>query len=355
MKKYLLSLLVCVGMLIITCGNEPPEGFYNGTPEDDSLIQSQLDNLPEFLNTIDQFIDSYIPISIAPVSFPVADSYFRADSPIVKQHIDSCALYLSDTNRYVDFWYAKDTTCTVYLYDTFNVVSLMHVDTIFTGHYDSLIIDTVKHDTIRLLKTLEIEHPTGSDAYTTEDIVGEGKRLIFLEPKRDTVVDSENGDTTYPIIEPWEWVLKRISYGIYYFPNSGGEHPSIYSAVIYRSAVDEVDTIIVSSYDTTYTGHAMDRLRSPDSLLTFAPGETLLVLLTIYGNFTANDCVFFVSCGGKNRTQLGSNGSGEVVIDPSLSGIQNLYIEVITQDSYYYVTPNKGYQAIVWLIPIKVE
>jgi len=55
MKKSLLSLLMIVGMLLITCGNEPPEEFYNGTPEDSTAIQTLLDNNPELQVGTDMF------------------------------------------------------------------------------------------------------------------------------------------------------------------------------------------------------------------------------------------------------------------------------------------------------------
>jgi hypothetical protein len=45
-------------------------------------------------------------------------------------------------------------------------------------------------------------------------------------------------------------------------------------------------------------------------------------------------------------------GSGGVLLTGS--GIVNLYIEVINDLTYYYVVPDKGYDAAVWLIPINI-
>ncbi len=345
MKRYLLSLLVGAGVLFITCGNEPPEGFYNGTPQDDSLIQAQLDAHPEFLNTVDQFVENYIPFTMPSVDFPGVDSYFRVDSPLVKQHIDSCALSISDSSRFADFWYAKDTTCTVYLWDTFSVISKMHEDIRYVGHYDSVIIDPGTGETLAMkLKTMDtIINPGPGTAYQTKNIVGEGTRLIFLEPKRDSVNN---------LIEPREWVLKRVSYGIYYFPNRGGVVASIYNVVFYNENLGISDTVWYSSYDTTYTGHAMNRLRAVDSLLTYPANETLFARVSISPAELQNDYFYFVSLGGQKRVQL-VDGTGSFVITGQ--GIENLYIEAVAKDSYYYVTPNKGYSAVVWLIPVRVE
>jgi hypothetical protein len=212
MKKRLLGLLAVAVMCLVTCGNESPEPFYEGTPEDDEQIDAILtDDYPQLLNTINGFVDTYIPLNIPDVAWADQDRIFRADSPIIKQHIDSCRFVFVDTNRFYDRWYTKDTACTVYLIDTFMVESWAHVDLRVIGHYDSLYIGPTG-DTNWVLRTVDSIIPTGADAYDMEDIEGDGRRLIFLEPLRSTTpdIDPETGDTTYAIIEPFEWQLRRI-------------------------------------------------------------------------------------------------------------------------------------------------
>jgi len=354
MKKYIPGLLVIIGMLVITCGNEPPEKLYEGTPEDSLAVLSILNSHPELLKTDDLFIEDYIPVILDPVTFPVADSFFRADSPLVKRDIDSCALSLTVSTRFQDLWFTKDTTCTVTLYDTFTVIPKMHVDKKYTGHYDSALVDTtvIPWDTIAwVLHTIDID--TIPDYDTEENIQAEGLRRLFLEPERDTTVDTETGDTLIEIKEPFQWQLRRISYGTYWFPNKGADVPYIYRIILKPKSGVGSDTILASNYDTLYTGHVMNRLRSPDSLLQYPAGETLGVTVTVAGTIETGNCLFFASCDDTNRVQL-DKAIGNMVISGDEGKIVNLYFEVVVKDSYYYKKPNKGYNATVWLIPIKI-
>lgn len=360
MKKRLLGLLVSIACaFLITCGNEPPEEFYEGTPEDDAQIDSILTNAyPQLLNTIDGFIDAYIPVTLPNIIIEDRDRIFRADSPLIKQHIDSSKYVFSDTNRMYDRWYTKDTACTVYLIDTFMVESKVHTDLWIIGHYDSIYIGPTG-DTNYVLNTIDTIIPTGDSADVSEAVEGNGRRLIFLEPLRSTVptIDEETGDTIgYAIIEPFQWQLRRISYGSYYYPTYGTDVPAVNRILIEHGS--DVDTILSSSYDTTYTGHVMNRFKAIDSLLEYTAGETLEVTIEIDDTVQVNDARFYATCAGDTpcRVQLPNIVAGGTGFLPiSGQGIVNIYFEVVFMNSYYYVNPNQGYFATVWLIPIRVN
>jgi hypothetical protein len=361
MKKRLLGFLLIASMCFITCGNEPPEEFYEGTPEDDAAIDAILENdYPEFLVTTDGFFDTYVPVNIGPIEITDQDGLFRADSPLIKQHIDSCRLAVDTMYRNYDRWYSKDTACTVYLIDTFDVESWAHVDLRIIGHYDSIGVDTIYGDTNYFLGTIDTVIPTGNDAYSVEDIEGDGRRLIFFEPRRSTteyVVDEETGDTTYVIIEPFDWQLKRISYGTYYYPTRSTDAPTIDRVLFDRGT--SVDTVLSSSYDTLYMGHVMNRFRHIDSLLEFTAGDSVLVSIEFDDAVASQEGVYYALCAGDtsmNRVQLptiATGGRGILIMNGQ--GIVNLYFEIVYQDSYYYVNPNQGYLATVWLIPVRVN
>ncbi|HEC78218.1 MAG TPA: hypothetical protein ENI34_03635 [candidate division WOR-3 bacterium] len=325
MKKDLLSLLLIVGMFIITCGNEPPESFYEGTPEDSTEIHGILNDNSALLVSEDMFDSMYIPVTLDPISFVVADSYFREESTIVKQHVDSCALRLTERKNALDFWFAKDTTCTVYLYDTFTVISLMHYDETQTGYY------FWQGDTDIQLDTVIVDSTPGYDEL---NVTGNGYRHIFFD--RD---------------EEGNWQLNRISYGIYNFPAAGTDIPSIDQVILTRSDGTS-DTIIASSYDTLYTGHVMNRFRSIDSLLQYTDGETLSVKVVLgFGTVVDSMVSYFALCAGSNRVEL-DGGTGSLVVNGS--GITNLYFESVVNAPYYYVLPPQDYKAQVWLIPVNV-
>ncbi len=365
MKKRLLGLLVIPVMCLVTCGNEPPEPFYEGTPEDDAQIDSILTHpsYAKLLNTIDGFVPTYIFLhdTLPELEIEDADRIFRADSPLIKQHIDSCALSFVDTNRVYDRWYAKDTTCTVYLIDTFEILSNVHVDSMIIGHYDSLFIGPTG-DTNWVLDSIEVIIPTGDDAYVSETIEGDGRRLIFLEPIRDSIptIDEETGDTLgYPVLEPFVWQLKRISYGTYYYPTRGTDVPAISRVILTAGA--QVDTIILSSTDTTYTGHVMNRFRHIDSLLQYSGVDSIEVTIEVDDDAVSGVCTYYAVCAHgdttpEQRRQLPNvAGGGAGYVPLSGQGIVNLYFEVVTRNSYYYVNPNIGYYAVVWLIPVRVN
>jgi hypothetical protein len=348
-------------MCILTCGNEPPEEFYEGTPEDDAKIDDILNNdYPELLVTTDGFVETYTeiqPVSLPPVVFEDQDRIFRADSPIVKQHIDSSAFVQDTLHRYYDRWYAKDTTCTVYLWDTFYVESWYHVDLVLVGHYDSMYIGPTG-DTNYVLRTIDTIVPAPPDDYDFEDIYGDGRRHIFLEPRRSTTptIDPETGDTTYAMIEPFEWQLRRISYGQYYYPTRGTDAPAV-SRVLISSSSDPlvVDTIMNSNTDTLYTGHVMNRFKAIDSLLEYTGLDTLEVTIEIDDPEQAADVVCYAVCNDV-RINLGPIAVGARGFIPVTGqGIVNLYFEAVFTDSYYYVDPNQGYFATVWLIPVMVN
>gem|GEM_PF-771756 len=360
MKRNLLCLLMSLFLLLITCGNEPHEEFYEGTPEDSTAIHELLNDNAELLITNDMFYEPYIPLTMAEVNFFEEDSYFRGDSIIIKRHVDSCGLMLDSLNSMLgllDFWFAKDTTCTVYLFDTFAVVSQMHIDVKIKGYYDSPIVDTATGETLGWrIGTGTID---STPYYDQTDVLGQGRRLMFFEPERDTTptVDPETGDTTYAIIEPFNWIFKRISYGAYYFPAPGPDIPAIAQVTLTREDGTE-ETIISSSLDTLYTGHCMNRFRALDSLLEFTDGETLTVEVTLgFGTVTADIAEFFASCGGTERVELpvptgGTGGVGSLIVHGN--GITNLYFEVVTNAYYYYERPERDYIAQVWLVPVRI-
>ncbi|MCW3986687.1 MAG: hypothetical protein NWE87_00060, partial [Candidatus Bathyarchaeota archaeon] len=248
----------------------------------------------------------------------------------------------------LDYWFAKDTTCTVYVIDTFEVMSLMHADIKYTGHYDSAhveidtIIDTLvtPWDTTFIVDTLTWRIGTtdiDSTPYDdTSDVIGNGKRIIFF--------DYEDGN----------WELKRISYGEYNFPAYSTEIPDIDRIILTHSG--GADTIIASSYDTLITDttgqHVMDRFRAIDSLLEYDAGEILFVEITLRpgASVEAGDCEFFASCEGA-RVNLGYTGNSLALTG---QGITNLCFEAVLNETYYYVLPQKEYKAQVWLIPVNI-
>lgn len=333
MKKYLLNLLIIVGVGIIACGNEPPEelDYYWGTPEDSAAIDALLDANTELLVTEDMFEDAYGSLAMAAVAFSQTDSFMRDDTLMVKHYLDSCATELVTRDSTLDYWFAKDTTVSVYVTDSFDVMSLMYATVEYTAHYDSAIIDTVTGDTVGWrISTTDID---STPYYDAVDVIGNGKRIIFF--------DYEDGN----------WELKRISYGEYNFPSYSTEIPEIETVILTREN-DDADTIIASSTDTLYTGHCMDRFRAIDSLLEYDAGETLTVDITLRtgASVEIGNCELFASCGGA-RVNLGKT-AGKL----GLTGedITNLCFEVVLNETYYYVFPQKEYKAQVWLIPVNI-
>jgi hypothetical protein len=335
MKKGLLSLLMIVGILLITCGNEPPEEFYKGTPEDSTAIQSLLDNNPELLITKDMFDTNLIAITLPNVEFVVSDSYFRVDSTIIKQHVDMCGFRDIDRNLNYDFWFAKDTTCTVYLKDTFSVFSYMHWDERRTGYY------FWAGDTEPDLDTVSIDSTGGTDSLA---FTGNGYRIIFF--------DYDGSD----------WELKRVSYGTYDFPTAGTEVPAIDKVVLVFDDGTR-DSIIDHhpQYDTTYPGHTMARFRHIDSLLVIdyadLTADSMLFIQTTLGFGTITDTMvqWFASIGGENRVHLpriAGGASGTLKITGL--GITNLSIECVVSKGYYYVKPEGEYKTEVWLVPVRI-
>jgi hypothetical protein len=334
MKRRFLGLLVIAGLCFVTCGNEPPPDFYEGTPEDDAKINALLDVDTlgaRLLVTDDQFVTQYSAMTLPAVTFPQSDSFFRVDSPLVKVFVDSIADALGEFLRFKDLWYAKDTSCTVRLFDTFDVSGMIHVNTRYTAHFD-LPETTATGDTIWRIGTTDID-ATPVDDY--EDYVGEGVRFIFLEPERSDGA----------IIEPFNWILKRISYGTYYFPARGAAIPVIDNVVLGE------DTVYARNTDSLFTGHAMNRLKHIDSLLSYTDGTMLDVEVALDGDIGADECVFFASSGDGWEQLIGGTGTLTV----TGSGITNLYFKVITRESYYYYFPNRGYFAVAWLIPVRIN
>jgi len=342
MKKYLLNLLIIVGICIVACGNEPPEEFYEGTPEDSAAIKALLDadSNSVLQETEDMFEAVYDTLAMTAVAFIEADSFMRDDTIMVKHYLDLCATELVTRNDTLDYWFAKDTTCTVYVIDTFDVVSLMHATVEYTAHYDLPMYEidssvTPWDSTIVgwRIGTTDIDSTPYDD---TSDLVGNGKKIIFF--------DYEDGN----------WELKRISYGEYNFPAFSTEIPDINTIILTRENGD-ADTIIASSTDSLYTGHCMDRFRAIDSLLEYDVGETLFVEITLRGATVAvGDCELFASCGGA-RVNLGFTNNELVISRKSPDqGITNLCFEAVLDEIYYYVLPQKEYKAQVWLIPVNI-
>ncbi len=338
-----LSLLAILTLVFIGCGNEPPEEFYNGTPQDDTLINALLDANAEYLITDDLFLDTYSRIDSFVVSFPVADSYFKTESILVKQHLDSLREKIASSTRFKDLWYTKDTTCTVYLFDTFNIIQEVHYDRLYKGYY------FWQGDTAKDLDTVIVEATPGYYSYDT--ITVEGLRHLYVEPVKERVWDEELQDSVWKIKEPREWVLKRISYGNYGLPNRSAGIPYIYYAIVTSKNTSKVDTIWASNTDTLYQHHAMNRFCAIDSLLDYDAGDTLTISLTLSGTITSDLCSFFAIQDGKKVQLIG--GSGKIGITGS--GVKNLVFVAIVNDGLCYVKPASQLLARFWLIPIRVN
>jgi len=343
-KMNWLCLLAIVALIFISCGNEPPESFYEGTPEDDTLINGVLDNNSEFLMTDDIFVKNYIPVTLNEVIFPVADSYFKIESILVKQHVDSLCDKIASSSRFKDLWYAKDTTCTVYIRDTFNLIQEVHYDVLYKGYYFYWPGDTTK-----ILDTVIVDSTPGYYSYDT--ITAEGLRHLYVEPVKEKVWDEELGDSVSKIKEPREWVLKRISYGNYGVPSRSADIPYIYIAVLTSQNTTKIDTVWATKYDTLYQHHAMDRFCAIDSLLEYDSGDSLTITIILTGTITDDLCAFFAIQDGK-KVQL-PYASGKIGITGS--GVKNLVIEAIVTDGLYYVKPASPLLARFWLIPIRVN
>jgi hypothetical protein len=290
-----------------------------------------LDNNPELLITEDMFDTDLIAITLPNVEFVATDSYFRVDSTIIKQHVDSCGFIDITRNLNYDFWFAKDTTCTVYLRDTFEVSSYMHWDARYTGYY------FWPPDTETTLDTVIVDSTGGTFSLTAP---GNGFRIIFF--------DYDGSD----------WELKRVSYGTYDFPTAGIEAPEIEKVVLVFDDGTR-DSIIDHhpSYDTLYTGHTMARFRHIDSLLVIdyadLTSDSMVFIQTTLGFGPVTDTMvqWFASIGGENRVWL-DGGIGNLKITGS--GITNLFIECVVSAGYYYVQPEGDYKAEVWLVPVRI-
>lgn len=363
MKRCLPYLLMIVSVLVINCGNEPPEDFFEGTPADDTLINELLAANPSLLNTSEIFYNTYIPVQLDSIKFIIADQYYRTNDSIVKQHVNQCMLDLTETARFKDLWYAKDTTCTVYLWDTFTYILNVHWDKRKIGFYDSFVTDTVTHDTLyRMLKTIRID--TAGGYQEKVGLSAEGLRHIFFEAKRDSTAVPEtlaSGQLKYPIKEPREWYLKRISYGTYSFPDRGAERPLITRTILTLGT--RSDTILSSNTDTLYHGHVMNRFRHIDSLLEYTTAElandSIRVVFALSSlTDTAKSYSYYATANGVRRSGTASGTtSGSVYLNLSAltPGIHNIYFEVVQNDAYYYVVPEKDYAATVWLVPIRIK
>jgi hypothetical protein len=353
MKRSLLCLLIVAVMGIITCGNESPEPYYEGTPEDSAAIQTLLDDNPDLQVTEDLFDTMYVAIDLDDVEFSVADSFIRDDTMLIKQHADSCALVLQERKLGYDFWFTKDTSCTVFLYDTFTVLSLVHCDVKYTAKYDSAVIDSLTGDTITWRIKTVIEDSTAY--YDTTEIPGVGVRHIFFEPERDTTVNTSvtPPETLIEIVQPMDWLLRRISYGTYYFPEAGSEIPVLYYIILDPDWLGpRSDTIYLTSYDTTYAGHVMNRFKAVDSLLEYTSNDTMVsVKIVVTTQVPDTLCSFFASCGDTIRVEV-PDRSGDLPL--AGSGITNISFEDVNNDAYYYLFPKRGYKTVMWLIPVRL-
>lgn len=352
MKKILLSSTIIAVMLFITCGNEPYEVFYEGTPEDSAAIMGILmTDYPELLITDEVFNELYNAVALDPIEILETELYLRVDSPLIKQHVDSCGLRLVETplEHYWDLWFAKDTTCTIFLRDTFNIYSLMHADLQITAHYDSIEV-SAGGDTSWTIGTID----TVTDPYYADEFaaLGQGRRVIFFDVVREWVQDPDDPeDSVYAVREPIEWILKRVLYGTYDFPTAADDVPSINRIILTRLNTGDVDTIFSTSFDPDYHGHVMDRFRAIDSILVYTDGEPLDVDITI-GNVDEENCASFVTCGTSNRVNLATTGDTLFVTG---DGMTNLYFEVVETASYYYINPVKDYKETMWIIPVIIE
>jgi hypothetical protein len=105
----------------------------------------------------------------------------------------------------------------------------------------------------------------------------------------------------------------------------------------------------------------MNRFKHIDSLLEYSSIDSVLVTIEIDDPEVQDACTYYAVCAGDTPTRVqlsdgATGGSGYLHLNGlGNSEIVNLYFEVVFRDSYYYYSPNQGYFATVWLVPVKIN
>jgi len=358
LRRYLFVAIVVLSIsMVVSCEEpewytqDPPPAFFEGTPEDSAAIVGILtNNYPELLITSEFFNDILDSVGLPAIEIYGSEMFFDVDSPLIKQHVDSCGLSLVNTplEHVWDLWFSKETTGTVYLLDTFDFSLSLHADQKIVAHYDSAVV--IGSDTSWMIGTID----TFNVPYYAErlGLVGDGRRLILFDVVRDWIEDPEHpGDTVYAVLDPRQWFLSKLSYGRYCFPTVSSDIPGI-DRIVFARQNGLNDTILSSCYDTLYSGHVMNRFRAIDSLLEYTSGDSIMVTIILSGPLDESDCSFFMTIGDGARMNIAPAGSE---VELAGDGITNIYVEVVANDFYYYVNPEKSYKATLWLIPVIVN
>jgi hypothetical protein len=339
-----LGFVFLVLLLVAGCGRTPPEAFWAMSAQDSTKVRAVVDAWKVLLKS--DFADS---VGLSENINYIPDTTRRALKQTMRENPYKIRWFPKTFSRtfsvdsMVDsVWTTKDTTVEVRLREFLSGTATITTDSITRLRNPDTIIGGMHFQIFDTFFTYQFPSPDSASHESTVvvPVTATCDRELYLEP-------NDKANRT-------EWTMKRLSgAGRYYCPDVAGA-PYL-GAIQLVTNTGRRDTFVLRP-DTIHRG--AQRLYNKDSLLTYAPGESIQVVMTaaaLLGQlwWDPPDIAAFLHVGRARKTlRIGlpptafTFGAGDV-------GMKQIYIEVIRRDPLTEKTD--FFKSCMWAIPVTVK
>jgi hypothetical protein len=357
-----LGLPLVVAVLFFGCGRTPPEAFWEPSAEDSTAIQAVIDSLlADFLIDFDQVefpdslrIEGLVPIdtSLTPDQRAKLEQEMEENPYRQRFRVDALQHVFGETEAGGYFFeqtlYAhldtlrEDTVCTVLFVESIPGYLDMHV-----YEYTRYIKDTLIFPSPGETLVLRVFSDTLYDTSFTlqKHFLAHTSNGLFLQ--------KEGG----------EWVFKKTMGGSRFYSPNPNDAPYLLLLFVKKYGAEQQDTIWLRP-DTLKNG--IQRLYASGELPTYAPGDTLQVVISPYTDVP--DADFYAYLDGKRYDFDNATTSNEIPLPADIApGVHRLYVEQTPIPVYYEASgkpfEKRGegdkeegrYVSAVWGIAINIE
>lgn len=334
------AVVLAAGIWSLTgCGRNPPPAIWTWSADDSTKVHAvdstwKVNLMSDFADQVDISEDiSYIPDTTKKLLHKD-----MRENPYKQRWFPKTFSRAFTVDSTVDsVWTTKDTTVEVRLREiltgdatitTDSVARLRNPDTIIGGmHFQ--IFDTFF---------------SPQETTITVPVTATCDRELFLVPTTGDTIDK---------VHRTDWVVKRISgAGRYYCPDLA--NAPFLGAMQFVTTGGRRDTFTLRP-DTTHFG--VQRLYSPDSLLTYAVGESIQVVMSpvpLMNQLWWNppDIVAFLHIGHQRRNLKVIAPYTTLVFTAADVGMKQIYIEIVMRDPLTKKADN--FLSCMWAIPMNV-
>jgi len=321
------------------CGRNPPAAFWTWSADDSTRVHAAVNTWEaKLMSDFADLADSSDIINYIPDTTKKALRQTLRENRYKHRWFPKTFGRVFSVDSMVDSaWTTKDTTVEVRLREFLTGVTTITTDSATLLRNPDTVIGGMHFQVYDTFFSPQ-------ETTVTVNITATCDRELFLVPMAGDSIDK---------VHRTDWVVKRISgAGRYYCPDQA---TAPYIGIMqFVTSTGRRDTFMLRP-DTIHMG--VQRLYSPDSLLTYTPGDTIQVVMSptaIMGLlwWDPPDIVAFLHIGHVRRNLTILQPYTKFAFTAADTGMKQVYIELVKRDPLTQNADN--FISSMWAIPMKV-